>query len=242
MSQPVTEARLAAIAKALDAAFFEALGMDAPVNERLTHYASALSASFPEFATAVDRLVLRLERAGAGSTAPKVGEPLPPFLLPDEDERLVSLADVLAKGPVAIAFHRGHWCPYCQINMRDLALAHARVARSGGQIVAITPERQAFTRRHKAEAGAGFSILSDIDNAYALSLGLAIWVGDEMVRVMSEYGRDLATYQGNPSWFLPIPATFVVARDGIIHARFVDPDYRRRMDVEALVEALGKAG
>ena len=83
-----------------------------------------------------------------------------------------------------------------------------------------------------------FPILCDMDNGYAMSLNLAIWVGDEMQEYMSKIGRALPQYQGNDSWMLPIPATFVVGKDGRIKARFVDPDYRKRMAVEDLIGAL----
>jgi peroxiredoxin len=229
------------ILEALQTAFLEARDLDAPVNQRLQVYADALRKHHPAFAVAVDRLVGRLEKTGAGGSAPQVGEPMPPFLLPDDQGHLVGLDDILAQGPAAIAFHRGHWCPYCQINARALGTAQARARSVGGQIVAITPELQSFTQLHKSLTEAAFPMLSDIANGYALSLNLAIYVGDELKAVMSEFGRDLAVYQGTASWFLPIPAAFVVARDGIIRARFVDPDYRRRMDVEDLIAALAAA-
>lgn len=166
---------------------------------------------------------------------------MPEFLLPDEAGHLVSLSDLVSRGPAVVAFHRGHWCPYCQINAQALARLHTRVQAEGGDIVAVTPELQFYTARHKDGAKADFRFLSDIDSGYALSLNLAIWVGEEMQTFMSSIGRDLNSYQGNPSWFLPIPATFVVARDGTVIARFVDPDYRRRMDVEDVVAAVQKA-
>jgi peroxiredoxin len=77
-----------------------------------------------------------------------------------------------------------------------------------------------------------------MDNAYAMSLNLAIWVGAEMEEFMSQRGHSLPKFQGNDSWMLPIPATFVVGADGRIKARFVDPDYRKRMAVEELIAAL----
>ena len=230
------------VAEALNAAFLKARDLDAPVNARLANYADALRRHQAPFAQGVDRLVERLQSVAAGSEAPKVGEPMPPFLLPDDTGRLISSDEILSAGPAAIAFHRGHWCPYCRINARALAQVDAQVRMRGGQIVAITPERQHYTQQHKASAEAKFVILSDIDNGYALSLNLAIWVGDEVKKLMMDFGRDLDLYQGNSSWFLPIPATFIVARDGTITARFVDPDYRRRMDLEDLLVALKKAG
>jgi peroxiredoxin len=150
---------------------------------------------------------------------------------------MVSLQDLIAKGPVAVTFHRGHWCPYCRININALAQAHRKVSDEGGQIVAIMPDRQQFSYEIKTKGELPFSILTDIDNGYALSLNLAIWIGDEMRKMMS--GRqDLPEYQGNNSWMLPIPATFVVGQDGRIKARFVDPDYRRRMAIDDLLAAL----
>ena len=231
----------AAIADALTAALQKARAMDAPVNERLAVYADALRKNLAPFAEAVDRLVERLEKAGAGSHAPRIGQSMPSFLLPDADGRLVNLHDMLKEGPAVIAFHRGHWCPYCEINSVALTEVHADLTRAGAQVVAITPERQSFTALHAATVRAPYRILSDMNNGYALSLNLAIWVGEEMKSVMSEFGRDLEAYQGNPSWFLPIPATFVVKRDGKISARFVDPDYRRRMDIDALLDAAARA-
>jgi hypothetical protein len=84
-------------------------------------------------------------------------------------------------------------------------------------------------------------VLSDIDNGYALSIGLAIFVGTEVEETMRKGGRDLPDYHGNNGWILPIPATFVVDQDKHVTARFIDPDYRRRMAVEDLVAALREA-
>jgi peroxiredoxin len=143
----------------------------------------------------------------------------------------------LRHGPVAVTFHRGHWCPYCRININALAQAHGEIAREGGQIVAIMPDRQKFLAELRSQSSVPFPILTDMDNGYALSLNLAIWVGAEMQRLMEPH-RDLPTFQGNSSWMLPIPATFVVGRDGLIRARFIDPDYRKPMAIAEMLAAL----
>jgi peroxiredoxin len=100
------------------------------------------------------------------------------------------------------------------------------------------PEKAVIAQALKSEAKAAFRFLSDVDNGYALSLNLAIWVNDEMRAMISQAGWDLAFYQGNDAWMLPIPATFVVGTDGRIIERFVDPDYRKRMAIENLLAAL----
>jgi peroxiredoxin len=225
----------------IEEAFLYCRDMDASLSERLETFANVARALRPEMQEAVDRMVERLKASNAGEAAPKPGEPMPPFILPDETGRLISLESLLATGPVAVTFHRGHWCPYCRINTRALAEAQKTIKAEGAQIVAIMPERQQFAATFKSDARLHYPVLTDIDNGYALSLNLAIWVGAELERLMAASGRDLPRYQGNEAWFLPIPATFVLASDGTIKARFIDPDYRKRMTVEDLLAALKTA-
>jgi peroxiredoxin len=221
----------------IEDAFKRIRSVDASLDQQLQMFSQSVRKRRPEFADAIDRLVGRLRQSGAGESAPQPGDLMPPFILPDETGHMVSLQDLIAEGPVAVTFHRGHWCPYCRININALAQAHRKVSQQGGQIVAIMPDRQQFSSEIKIKGELPFSILTDMDNGYALSLNLAIWIGEEMKGMMR--GRqDLPEYQGNDSWMLPIPATFVVGQDGRIKARFVDPDYRKRMAINDLLAAL----
>jgi peroxiredoxin len=225
-------------APSLDELFKECRDMDASVTKRLATFAEAIGKWYPSFTETVDRLVARLQQSGAGQHAPDIGDTMPPFLLPDDTGRLISLEELLYNGPLAITFNRGHWCPYCRINIDALTLALRDTAHGRGQIAAIIPDRQAFATEFKKDAHGRVPILIDIDNGYAMSLGLTFWVGDEMKRMMLDAGRDLPKFQGNDSWLLPIPATFVIGRDGKVTARFIDPDYRKRVTIEELLTAL----
>jgi peroxiredoxin len=225
----------------VEEAFRYCRDMDASLSERLDTFANVARALRPEMQDAIDRMVERLKAHNVGETAPKPGEVMPSFTLPDETGRLVSLDALLAAGPVAITFHRGHWCPYCRINTRVLSEAQDKINAEGAKIVAIMPDREQFAASFKLDGDLHYPVLTDIDNGYALSLNLAIWVGAELEQLMSAAGRDLPRYQGNEAWFLPIPATFVLASDGTVTARFIDPDYRRRMTVEDLLAALQNA-
>jgi peroxiredoxin len=221
----------------LDDAFGRIRDLDVSLQEQLRTFAASVKRERPEFAAAVDRLVNRLRQYGAGESAPRIGEPMPPFALPDEAAQMVSLEELLNRGPVAVTFHRGHWCPYCRININALVEAHKQLPAGGGQIVAIMPDRQKFVADFKSQSNVPFPILSDMDNGYALSLNLTIWVGAEIQKMME--GRlDLPAFQGNNSWMLPIPATFVVGRDALIRARFIDPDYRNRMMISEIIAAM----
>jgi peroxiredoxin len=222
-------------------AFEQARSMDAPLSERLSAYASATRGLNTPFAEAVDRLVARLRTGSAIIDTPKVGDAMPQFLLPDHSGHLVSLEELLAGGPLAVTFARGHWCPYCRIAVSALAEIADDARAAGANIVAVVPDRQSFAFKLRAETAAPFPILTDVDNGYALSLGLVFWVGEEMQKLMLARGANPPESQGNDMWFLPIPATFIIGRDGTIRARHVDPDYRTRMEVDQVLDALRRA-
>jgi peroxiredoxin len=228
-------------ARTIAEAFEHARSLDAPLAERLESYAQSIREINQPMAQAVDRLVARLNQSRLADSAPAVGEVMPAFLLPDHTGRLVGLEELLARGPLAVTFARGHWCPYCRIAVSALAEIADDVAGVAGGIVAIVPDRQEYAAKLRAEANAPFPVLTDIDNAYALSLGLVFWVGEEMERHMRARDVDLGSSQGNDNWFVPVPATFIVGTDGKIVARHVDPDYRKRMEVEAVLTALRAA-
>ncbi|MCP3471468.1 AhpC/TSA family protein [Bradyrhizobium sp. CCGUVB1N3] len=226
-------------AERLRLAFQRCRDMEGTLNEQLRAYADAGREIFPAYGAAVDRLVVRLNENGGGENAPRSGEAMPPFMLPDENGKLITLPSLLERGPAAMMFFRGHWCPYCRLNVRAVTEAHDRIKAMGAQIVAIMPETQEFSEKFKAESGAPFPVLTDLDNGYALSLNLAIWLGAEIQQLLSY--QDMAKFHGNDGWVLPIPAVFVVGRDGIVKARFVDPDFRTRMEIDDLLAALESA-
>lgn len=221
--------------------FASCIASDLPLREQLATVATAVAQDFPAYVVAAQSMIGRLTTGEVGTGAPGVGDPFPPFGLSDEDGQIVTLDALLEEGPLAITFLRGHWCPYCCVTAAALARMEPAIAAAGGRIVAIVPERQPYVSQLKATSGATFPFLMDLDNGYALSLGLAFWMGEEMRTLHREGGEAIALYQGNDSWMLPIPATFVVDRDGRVTARFVDPDYRNRMPITDLLEALRAA-
>ncbi len=212
--------------------------MDGTLTERLAALAADVSRLSPEFTVIVEEMVSRLKAAGAGENAPPVGAEMPPFVLPDEADRLVALDTLLQSGPVVVAFHRGHWCPYCRLNADVLARIEPDIQARGASLVIITPEVSEFNRRLKEEVGGAVCILTDFECGYALELNLAIRINSRKRDAMTSAGWDITPFHRSENWFLPIPATFIVGQDGLIKERFVDPDYRKRMDVEQLFRGL----
>ena len=219
-------------------AFADICAMDGQLSVKLAAYSAKLrELNFP-FAEAYDTLVARLIDGGIGSEAPRIGERMLPFVLPARDKTLVGLDELLADGPVVISFNRGHWCPFCKIELRTIASYHAEIAAHGGRVVSILPDRQGFLGQLNADTDRKLLILTDIDNGYALTLGLVLWLGDRLKELMRGRGTHLEHVHGNDGWFVPLPATFVVSSDGIVVARHVDPDFRLRMEIEEILAAL----
>lgn len=222
----------------LELAFLRVRESNASLGERLQVIADVARDLRPEYSRAIDSFAAKLEAVRAGAGAPAVGDRMPLFALPDQEGRLVLLEKLTEAGPVVVAFHRGHWCPFCRMAMTGLAEIQEKARPA--QIVAISCELPRYTRRIRNEVGAGFPFLSDMDARYTLSLKLAAWLDDTLTRIISEAGYDIPVYQGAGDWILPIPAVFVVDMNGIVSARHIDPDYRRRMDLDDLLNEIAR--
>ena len=220
----------------IEAAFLEVRSSDLSLQDRLRVVADAARIHKPWYADAVDEFASRLRQVQAGADAPGIGEQMPDFILPDHEGRLVSLAEILAGGPAVIAFHRGHWCPFCRLSM--IALAEIEEQLRPAQIVAISTETQRYTRMLREQTGARFPVLTDMDAAYTMSLSLAVWIDSKLAGMISEAGWDIPVYQGGTDWVLPIPSVFVVRQDGTIAGRHIDPDYRQRMNLDELLRCV----
>ncbi|MGE0054711.1 MAG: peroxiredoxin-like family protein [Hyphomicrobium sp.] len=214
--------------------------VEAPLSERLKLFSEALNHADPRYTIAYDQLIGRLQLAKIGRGAPEIGDLLPPFALPDGYHRLHRLQDYLARGPLVLSFNRGHWCPYCLVELSALKQSLTRISKSGASVVSIMPETPEYVAKVAAEVGHSYDILSDRNNGYALSLDLVMWVGDAIKELLISDGIDLDVYQQNEAAFLPLPATFIVSKDGRIIGRFVDPDYRRRMEIDRIIDCLDK--
>jgi peroxiredoxin len=212
--------------------------LNVPLNEQLRKFSQWHRELSPVMAKAYDRLIGQLTAIQSGEGAPKVGDQMPVFILPDTACKLVNLEDLLKSGPVVVSFNRGHWCPFCGLEYNKLIHLKEVFGKYNARIVSIVPDRPHYSQKLQSEKGVWFPVLTDIDNGYALMLGLTIWVGNEIINLYRERNLDLPKFQGNEGWFLPIPATFVVGSDGIVIARFIDANFRKRMEVDELIRAL----
>lgn len=213
-----------------DANYERARQLDAPLAEQLAHFTDSITTSLPLVADAYETLVANLKNAGTGAEAPRIGDPMPPFLLPDENGRLLSLDELLADGPLVVSFNRGNWCPFCWLELAAIGDLLDDIRRSGGDVVSITPETAPYSRLLKKRLEVPFRFLTDIDNGYGMEIGITMPIPPELQALLKPLGIDLAIYQKNDAWFVPLPATFVIDGGGIVRLAYVNPDYRERYD------------
>ena len=185
-----------------------------------------------------DRLVHGLIETGAAEGALKVGDRVPEFMLPNAEGRLISSSEVIGDRPAVLSFYRGVWCPYCSAELNALADVSLRLREAGANVVAITPEVGGVALKTKKERQLDFEILCDVDNGLAMDFGLMFRIPDDIQPGYLKFNVKLPLIYGNDSWMLPIPATYVVSRDGTIAHAYVNPEYRERYDPDNLLAVL----
>ena len=210
------------------------------LSSRLSAYRKLSANRRPNFTNAYDELVERLSVIDRGELGPQLGDFMPGFDLPDQNGRFISLSSLLRSGPgpVVISINRGHWCPYCRLELQSLAAIYNAIEQLGARVVSIMPDSAQFTSGYVTQNDLPFPILSDIDLGYSFSLGLIFWVGAEIQKLYEEVGVELEKYHGNQSYFLPMVAKFIVGRDGLVKARQVNTEFRERMEPEAIITTL----
>jgi peroxiredoxin len=184
-----------------------------------------------------------MERVRAARTvdeALKVGQSAPEFTLPDAFGQEISLKAFLAKGPVVISFYRGEWCPFCNIELRALQEALPQMEAFDATLMAISPEKPDHGIVVAEKNKLTFPVLSDFGNKVARQFGGVFQIGED-VKTFSKnvFKNDIALRNGENSYELPVPATYVVDKAGVIRFVHVDVDYMTgRAEPEAIVTAL----
>lgn len=187
---------------------------------------------------AYEAMVSELRRTGFLDHVLRVGDRFPDLVLPNAEGELVSIAALLRRGPLVATFFRGEWCPYCRLTLDALAAALPEFQAAGAALVAITPETGGRAMDAKRNHDAGFEVLSDVDCGVGLSCGVVFRASEQYRLLLLTYGTDLSERHGNQAWFLPVPATFVVDRSGIIRWRFVTVDFTERAEPAGILAAL----
>jgi len=184
------------------------------------------------------RVIRDLKAARLRENVLHVRSKAPSFELKDHNGETVSSAESLTKGLLVICFFRGRWCPFCVGQLEALNLIVSQIEQAGASLVAISPQsvQQSFfmVDQHKLR----FPLLSDVGNQVARQLGLVYRVPDDQQAIFQRAFVNLPFANGDTTWELPIPATFIVDRDGTILYASADEDYAQRPEPADILQQL----
>ena len=195
----------------------------------------------PDFMQGVDEVISQARISEQGSDTIKLGQKVPTFELPNPEGALISLDDLLNKGPVVLTFYRGAWCPYCNLQLRALQTCLDEIHALGASLIAISPQVPDESMPKDEISEMDFIVLADQDANVASQYGVAWQVPEHLLQHMRvDRNLDLEIINNGNGSVLPIPATYVLGQDGVVTWRYVDVDYRTRSEPQDIIDALKK--
>jgi peroxiredoxin len=210
-----------------------------PLREILAERKELIAKYVPAETQAVHvRAIAELKKRGLAANILPVGAKIPEFQLPDHDGKSVSSSDLLAKGSLVVCFIRGRWCPFCVAQMEVMNLVLPEIELAGATLAAISPQtvQQSFFMRDQHRLR--FTLLSDAGNNVARQFGLTYRVPDEQKSIYQRAFVNLPLVNGDASWELPIPATYVIDHNGSVLFASANEDYTERPEPSNILDFL----
>jgi len=211
------------------------------LQDKIEHLKQEMSGQIPpDVQQTMQQAAEVLEHSGVTEHSLKAGDTAPDFTLPDAKGGRVHLADVLAQGPVVLSFYRGGWCPYCNLELQALQQSLSQIRESGAQLMAVSPELPDQALSTAEKHALAFTVLSDQGNRVARDFGIVFTLPEALRPIYAKFGIDLSAWNGDDSFELPVPATYVIDRNGVILDGFVNTDYMQRMEPERILGILNR--
>ncbi len=177
-----------------------------------------------------ERAIEELRRAGVAGGALSLGAKAPEFELADGDGKTFRSAEALSSGRLVVSFYRGRWCPYCVAELESLQAVLPQVQAAGASLVVISPQTAKQSYFTADQHQLRFPVLSDPGNRVARQFGLVYRLPQELERLYRGIFINLPLANGDESWELPLPATYILERDGTVLFAFADADHMRRAE------------
>ena len=214
-----------------------------PLQQQIETFQAQLAAQLPaEVLATLSKSIATLVQSGIAQQSVRVGERAPDFVLPDVFGKQIALAELLKHGPVVLTFYRGEWCPFCNLQLRAYQQILQQIQELGASLVAISPQTPDHSLSTVEKKELTFTVLSDAGNIVARKYRLVFALEQPIRELYTTIGSDLPTFNGDTSWELPMPATFVIAQDGMVRLAFVDEDYTHFLEPASLLDSLRALG
>ncbi|HEY4183230.1 MAG TPA: peroxiredoxin-like family protein [Kofleriaceae bacterium] len=192
----------------------------------------------PEVSVTLGAELKKLAASQISKRALQVGATAPDFTLPDPRGTNVTLSNLLARGPVVVTFYRGGWCPFCDLQLRAYQNVLADIHAFGAELVAVSPQTPDNSLSSAETKQLTFPVVSDSGNHVARQYGLVYKLSDALQRLQTGFGNPIPKFNGDDSWELPMPGTFVLDRHGKVVVAHVDPNYMLRLEPATILGAL----
>jgi peroxiredoxin len=186
------------------------------------------------------RAISELRRSGMAERTLGPGTKAPRFELSNHSGTLVRSTDLLREGPLVIGFFRGRWCPFCVGQLEAMNAICAQVQALGASLAAISPQTVHQSYLMADQHRFRFSLLCDAGNKVAKQFGLVYRVPEYQQEIYRRVFINLPFVNGDPSWELPIPATYVIDRDSTIRYANANPDYTERSEPSDILQFLSQ--
>lgn len=193
-----------------------------------------------EILATMEKCTVDLKASGIEHQALKPGDSMPDFELPNQRGQLRRLSTYLAESPVVLNVYRGGWCPYCNMEMKALHDALPDIEARGARLVGLTPETPDQAKHTAENNEIDIDILSDAGNLVSKQLGLVFQLPTALRPIYEQFGIDIPAHNGDDSFELPVPATYIIGRDGAIAYAYVNADYTARMEPSEIVALLNR--
>jgi len=180
----------------------------------------------------------RIVDSGIAETSLKVGEKAPDFNLPNPSGESVSLNNLLEKGPVVLNFYRGGWCPYCNLELNAYKNHLPEIEQLGASLVAISPETPDNSLTTAEKNDLKFQVLSDAGNKTANEFRLVFKLPEELHDLYKSFGLNIPKFNGDDTWELPMPGTYVIDKDGTVKFAYANADYTKRAEPDEVISTL----
>lgn len=175
---------------------------------------------------------------GLAEKALNKGKSFPDFELPNATNNAVTLKTLLADGPLVISFYRGAWCPYCNLEINALQRRLPEIIAAGGQLIAVSPQIPDKSADQVSSSQLTFEVLSDVGNKLAKQCGLVYTLPESLRPIYDVWQLDIPGHNADDSFELPMPATYIINTDGLVHYAFIDMDYTKRLEPDFIIEQL----